>query len=740
MQLEIGKHVRRSRWIKLLTPGRIIDIINAHAGNKTIKLLGDSNDDLPLPKEGGDVIRAEPPIETVVNEEQGVVAEPGLDPTIIPEESNEVISDDDEPKRGDVQVEEPMRQTQEVEKNNSEPETPVESEETEEELGRGKRLKRSSTWYGPRYGYAIKQIHEKEAKEGSKQTSPTCMTQLSVPKALRKHGRLAEDSLVDEFVQLFKTKRALVPVMKKYVQRKHLLNKIRSSMFLKEKVNGEGVFEKLKSRLVADGRGQDRAHYQGFNSPTATLEAIFLELQVASSKRRKWAKIDIGGAYLNAYLDEDDVIIMVIGKQISEILVRKLPELRQYLDEETGCIMVQILKAMYGLIQSASLWYNVLSTFLHSLGFKSNSYDNCVMKKETRNGTIIIILYVDDILVLSDSEEDIGWLKGELEKEYETLSIETSDSFTYLGMVLHKQKDGTIQVHMPGYIEMTLNEYQKMRTIKQYTSPATTTLFSINCDSVNLGTKEAKHYHTSVARLLYLCRRARIDIYLPVLYLCTKVKCPTEADAAKLDRVMGYLSLTKHKRRLIAGDGDMSRLYAFIDASFSVHDDGKGHTGMVIMWGNVAVAVVSKKQKIATKDSTEAELVALSDMIEKTEWAHEYLKEQGYDVKVPLIYEDNTSTITLVKKPDNPKLRTRHLTARRSVVYEHIIRYKSAEIEYKNTSEMLADTLTKPLVGSMFYKLNNIMMGWQKLFPLEKTIHHSETLKLRGCDGKMRQK
>jgi hypothetical protein len=405
------------------------------------------------------MVRAEPSLETVIHEEQGVAVESGLDPTIIPEETGEVTGEDDKPTRNNVELEEEMKQTQEVEKNKSELETPVESKETEEELGRGKRVKRSSTWYGPRYGYAIKQIHEKEDQEGAKWTPPTCMTQLSIPKALRKHGKLAEDSLVDEFVQLFKTKRALVPIMKRYVQRKHLLNKIRSSMFLKEKVNSEGVFEKLKSRLVADGRGQDRAHYQGFNSPTATLEAIFLELQVASSKGRKWAKIDIGGAYLNAYLDEDDVIIMVIGKQISEILVRKLPELQQYLDEETGCIMVQISKAIYGLIQSASLWCNVLSTFLHTLGFKSNSYNTCVMKTETRNGTIIIILYVDDILVLSDSEEDIVWLKGELEKEYETLSIETSDSFTYLGMVLHKQKDGTIQVRMPGYIEMTLNEY-----------------------------------------------------------------------------------------------------------------------------------------------------------------------------------------------------------------------------------------------------------------------------------------
>ena len=43
---------------------------------------------------------------------------------------------------------------------------------------------------------------------------------------------------------------------------------------------------------------------------------------------------------------------------------------------------------------------------------------------------------------------------------------------------------------------------------------------------------------------------------------------------------------------------------------------------------NAAMTVVSKKQKIAIKDLTDVELVALSDMIERTEWEHEYLKEQ----------------------------------------------------------------------------------------------------------------
>ena len=180
-------------------------------------------------------------------------------------------------------------------------------------------------------------------------------------------------------------------------------------------------------------------------------------------------------------------------------------------------------------------------------------------EKKNKYGTIILILYVDGILVSSDDELDNHWLIHELEKEHGTISVDLKDTFTYLGMVLKKESNGEIQVYMPGYIEMMLSEYEKTRKIKSYTTPVAITLFSVDKESKELENKEAKHYHTSVARLLYLCRRVRIDVYLPVLYLYTKVKCPTESDLTRLDRVMGYTSLTKHKRRSISGDGNMDR-------------------------------------------------------------------------------------------------------------------------------------------------------------------------------------
>ena len=214
-----------------------------------------------------------------------------------------------------------------------------------------------------------------------------------------------------------------------------------------------------------------------------------------------------------------------------------------------------------------------------------------------------------------------------------------------------------------------------------------------------------------MARLLYLSKRVRPDIQLPVLYLCTKVKAPTVEDDSKLRRVLGYLKMTKTKGRVISNQGDMTRLKAYVDASFASHTDGKGHTGCVIKWGDTTITTISKKQRIATKDSTEAELVALSDMTREVEQMNEYLEEQGVNLELPVVYQDNMSTITLVSDERSGNVRTRHLSARRSIVNESIKARCTLLVKYLPTAKMIADVLTKPLGGSLFYKFADAIMG-----------------------------
>ena len=83
---------------------------------------------------------------------------------------------------------------------------------------------------------------------------------------------------------------------------------------------------------------------------------------------------------------------------------------------------------------------------------------------------------------------------------------------------------------------------------------------------------------------------------------------------------------------------------------------------MVVYLGDAPLYFSSTKQKIVTKDSTEAKLVGLSDSLRMVGKISYFISNQGYHGISPNIYQDNLSTISLVTK-DSDKLRTKHLKA-----------------------------------------------------------------------------
>jgi len=65
---------------------------------------------------------------------------------------------------------------------------------------------------------------------------------------------------------------------------------------------------------------------------------------------------------------------------------------------------------------------------------------------------------------------------------------------------------------------------------------------------------------------------------LPVHYLCTRVKNPTDQDDQKLARVVGFMKgALKHVRRI--SSESLDRVKAYIDAAHAAHEDGYGHSG-----------------------------------------------------------------------------------------------------------------------------------------------------------------
>ena len=144
--------------------------------------------------------------------------------------------------------------------------------------------RRTSKWYNSdgyttksKYSAVLEEIKDREDEKENQRLIPYALTQYSISKGLRLFGKKAVNAVINKFVQLFKPKRTLVPIMKRYLEEREKIKKIRSSMFMKEIRDGNGISEKLKGRLVADGSQQNRTLYGGFQSSTTSLDAIILE-------------------------------------------------------------------------------------------------------------------------------------------------------------------------------------------------------------------------------------------------------------------------------------------------------------------------------------------------------------------------------------------------------------------------------------------------------------------------------
>lgn len=368
---------------------------------------------------------------------------------------------------------------------------------------------------------------------------------------------------------------------------------------------------------------------------------------------------------------------------------------------------MRLMKALYGLIQSARLFYEHLSNTLQTvLGFTVCPYDCCLFYRDYNGVQITIVVHVDDLMISCVEQSGIDFVISGLERVYPKINVTKGPVLDYLGMEFDYSNPGEVQILMKSMVSEAVNEFE---VVGEAVTPATNNLFRITDSSEKLDSKDRKRFHGMVQKLLYMAKRARPDILTAVSFLTTRVKEPTVEDMSKLMRCLKYLNSTKDLvLRLSAREG-MS-VQAYVDASYAVHNDAKGHTGATISVGQGAVFNRSTKQKIVSRSSTEAELVGLSDTIPMVIWTRNLLAAMGYEQRPAVIHQDNKSAIILEESGHSTTGRTRHINTRYFFVKDRI-QSKEVVVVYTRTEEMVADFFTKPLQGQRFRDLRDVIMN-----------------------------
>ena len=157
----------------------------------------------------------------------------------------------------------------------------------------------------------------------------------------------------------------------------------------------------------------------------------------------------------------------------------------------------------------------------------------------------------------------------------------------------------------------------------------------------------------------------------------------------------------------------------------------RSHTGGVFTMGRGFPINSSTKQKLNTQSSTESELVAVDDMMPIVLWTWYFLMAQGYGVTGNLLLQDNQSSMILERngKASSGK-RTRHINIRYFFITDRV-NMKEVEIKWCPTKDMVADFMTKPLQGSHFRRLHDLIMGMTSIKRSKNPTLSSVKLKKR---------
>ena len=533
-----------------------------------------------------------------------------------------------------------------------------------------------------------------------------CMTQMSEKKGIRMFGEKALEAMAKEYAQLDQLTLFTPRDAREldYQQRRDSLNIID---LIKEKRCG-----KIKGRTVVDGRGQrDMYDKSDTSSPALTTESFIATLVIDAAEGRDVSVCDVAGAFLKA--DQPDfVLLRVTGPAIDAVVKANKEKYEKFITFEgkTRVLYLQLLKAMYGTLTAALLWYQMFAEFLLEQGFELNKYDMCVANKIVNDSQLTICWYVDDLKISHKDEKEVTKMIEVIENKFGKMNVSRGSQHTYLGMDF-VIKDRKVEIMMKSYLQECIDAYGEAINTNAAT-PANKDLFVFNEKSQPLDERRAKIYVHIVQKLLHVCKRSRLDLQVGIGYMCTRVKDPRQQDWMKLRRMLQYIRGTMDLKRVVSLESSL-KMDIFIDASHATHHDMKGQTGGCIMMGDGVIHGRSNKQKLNTKSSTETELVGNSDYLPFALWLLYFYECQGYKIHSKKLHQDNQSTIKMLKNGRaSCGSQSRHINIRYFWVVDRIKQKDNAiTVEYCPTGRMVADFFTKPLQGSLFRRMRDVVHG-----------------------------
>jgi hypothetical protein len=320
---------------------------------------------------------------------------------------------------------------------------------------------------------------------------------------------------------------------------------VKSKWVFKHKADGH-----FRAWLVAKGFTQIFGiDYDETFSPVARFESLRLLLALAVLEDWEIHQMDVKSAFLNGLLDEEIYMEQPQG----------------FIDPDHPNKVCLLKKAIYGLKQASRAWNLQFHGVLVDLGFTRTHSDAGVYHRHDDEGTLIIILYVNDITILGNNLKNINKLKTTLSNRYEMTDLGEIDS--YLGVqIKHDRSTKRLEIDQSRYVLEIISHFWLSDT-----NPAHTPLPSgadVHLEKYDREASQAdiKLFQQIIGSLLYVQISTRPDISFAVSRLAQYASNPSPHHIRLAKYVLCYLKGTSDLKLFYDG-AHGTGLYGYSDSS-----------------------------------------------------------------------------------------------------------------------------------------------------------------------------
>ena len=217
-----------------------------------------------------------------------------------------------------------------------------------------------------------------------------------------------------------------------------------------------------------------------------------------------------------------------------------------------------------------------MSKKLFDLGFRSSKADTSLFVYSSKDVSMFILIYVDDIIVASSKQEAVSALLKNLQEEFALKDL--GNLHYFLGIEVNKTQNGILLTQDKYATDLLWRT--NMANCKPESTPLSTSEKLHLHEGSLLGPNDATQYRSVVGALQYLTL-TRPDIAFPVNKVCQFLHAPTTSHWTAVKRILRYvkssislgLSLCKSSSFLVSG---------FLDADWAGCLDDMRSTGVLL--------------------------------------------------------------------------------------------------------------------------------------------------------------